>query len=665
MQKKIQALTCALLVCSLLAPMHAKAEEYYLPYSDISKHWASHSILKGAYYGLFATGRSVPKFYPNREMTRAEFVALMDRFFELGQMHLYPLTFLSEREAFGRGEGFDEPYLPYRDVDRLNWMYGATLRVSVLLERLYGPGAIQEIFPGDQFLPNKPITREEAARLLAIYTMEPSHSEAWKTVTGWGWLGGKPTDKLKRGEAAEVFDKLIDFMQTDTILPLLDYDGQKFPMVPEIREMFPLFSPYTDQVQGDDKTYVDAVEAIRYHEDDEETFHDLQKLAEAGFDNKVGVHYYLSWDPSSPLEDNLEQAYLAIDAYFADKVILPDTLRLLTANVYDIALQMEADDPGIYEKVLAKLSAYEQKIKPGTTEWEALAVYQAAMNVKAGQLEEALERYRSFAFRHPVALTNLVFYLTQTERLEEAKAFLAGLEPKRSEKEMQQLIRLLAQELATLEQQSATIRQLSFAMNRMENLRGYQVEGEAVLSGYLMKYSQKIDRQSETVQTTGYYQSPHKLVLEKWESYTDLKNDLQYDWNEDQGKWEKSRTSSMEYMHEYVEQLSYAERARLLGARYYKQTFGEYAIITEWIPGDSIVAAGSQTSLGRGKIKRVPVYMNKYYIDRDSDLILRHTWRYEEVYDSQEYVAYAGTETYQTQKDVRVSIPQAVKEAAR
>lgn len=58
--------------------------------------------------------------------------------------------------------------------------------------------------------------------------------------------------------------------------------------------------------------------------------------------------------------------------------------------------------------------------------------------------------------------------------------------------------------------------------------------------------------------------------------------------------------------------------------------------------------------------------MNKYYIDSDSDLLVKHVWRYEEVYDTQEYVAYAGEETYKTQVDVRVSIPrEVVKGAAR
>ncbi|USG63841.1 S-layer homology domain-containing protein [Brevibacillus ruminantium] len=666
MQKKIQAFTCALLVCSLLTPSFAKAESYYLPYDDISKHWARNSILNGAYYGLFATGQSVPHFYPNREMTRAEFMALMDRVFELGQIHLYPLTFLSEREAYGRGEGFDEPYLPYKDVDRLTWMYGSTLRMSVLLQRLYGPGAIQKIFPGEEFQPNKPITREEAAKLLAIYTMGADESKAWEMVSGWGWLDGRPNNKLKRGEAAVAFDRLIDFMQSDTILPLLDYDGQKFPMVPEIEDMFPLFSPYLEQSQGDDKLYVDAVEAIRYHEDSDETFRTLHKLAEGGFDNTVGVHYYLSWNPSASLEENLSEAFLAMDAYFADRIVIPETQQLLTANVYDIALQIGMETPAIFEQVLTKLKAYEEKVRPGTKEWEALVVYQAALEVKLGNVEGALEHYRAIAAHVPAALTNLVYYLVQTNRVEEAKSFLASLQPKRTETEIIKLSRLLEQDLARFDNQESIVHSLQFAMGRMENLKDYRVEGEAVLSGFLMKYTQDIDRIGQWSHTTGIYQSPQKLVLDKWENYTDLKNMVQYERNFDEEKWEPSKIGELEFMHEYVQNMSIKDRASILGARYYKQSFGEYNIITEWIPGENILEESKKVTLRHGKVKRVPIYMNKYIVDKDSDLVVQSMWRYEEVYDTQEYVAYAGTESYLTNKDFRVYVPrEALKEAAR
>jgi hypothetical protein len=170
-QKAIRTLACGLLACSLITPRFASAAETALPFLDIGKHWAKQAIIRGVEAGLFAAGGKTQRFYPEREMTRAEFLTLLDRLINEGQYQLYPLTFLSEHEASDRGEGFEEPYLPYTDVDRLTWMYGPILRVSIVLERLYGPQAIQQVFPGRELHPQQPITRGEAARLLQLFTL--------------------------------------------------------------------------------------------------------------------------------------------------------------------------------------------------------------------------------------------------------------------------------------------------------------------------------------------------------------------------------------------------------------------------------------------------------------------------------------------------------------
>jgi hypothetical protein len=182
--KIIQTLSCGLLAISLLTPGIASAAGGFVPYGDISKHWAKSSIIRGVQAGLFAAGGEAPLFYPNRDMTRAEFLALMDRIYNGGQFQLYPLTFLSEHAEWTKGDGFDEPYLPYKDVDRLTWMYGPTLRVSYLMDRLYGPNAILQVFPGEDMKPDLPITREEAAKLMLMFTMQGDSHNAWEEVSG-------------------------------------------------------------------------------------------------------------------------------------------------------------------------------------------------------------------------------------------------------------------------------------------------------------------------------------------------------------------------------------------------------------------------------------------------------------------------------------------------
>ncbi|MGN7468629.1 S-layer homology domain-containing protein [Brevibacillus sp. SAFN-007a] len=661
MQKLIRTLSSGLLVAALLTPGVASAAGGFLPYQDIRQHEAKASIIRGVQAGLFAAGPNAPLFYPNREMTRAEFVALMDRLYNGGQYQLYPLTFLSEHGEWTKGEGFDEPYLPYKDVDRLTWMYDPTLRVSVILDRLYGPGAIQEVFPGEAMNPNRPITQEEAAKLMSMFTMASDSAKAWEEVKAWGWLEGERSDKLKRGEAAVAADRMMTYLVQDTILPLLDYDGQKFPMVPEIEELFPYFATYTIGKTAEEKAYVEAVDAIRNHEDSEQTFQVLRKLEGTSFDNRVGLHFYLSWDPETEISVNLEEALKAIDAYFADKIIAPDTLRLLSANVYDLALQLGASDSQQFAKVLARLGAYEPKVKPESKEWEALAIYLGALEIRSGQTEKALNRYKQFAVQNPEALLNACYYLSQDGRLEEAEALLAAVKPQAADSRMVQLVKLLKQELASLREQAAIVSDLGYSLRRLDNTDAYQVKGEAVLSGFTFKYTQEIDQRSQVSKLNGFYQSPQKLVSDKLLTYTDGRNHVQYAYDSETQKWERHKTDRLDFLHEWVGALPVAERANSLHARYFKQSFGEIDVITEWIPGAALEEKSASLMLERGKVKHVPLFMNKYYIDRASDRVVKHTWRYEEIYTSDEYVAYSGTDQYEYAANVKVSIPDEVR----
>lgn len=663
MRKRILTFACGVLVTSMLTitPGVASAAGGFLPYDDISKHWARSSIIRGVEAGLFAAGSKVPHFYPNREMTRAEFVSMLDRVYQGGQYQLYPLTFLSEHAELSKGEGFAEPYLPYKDVDRLTWMYGPTLRVSFLLDRLYGPGSIQTVFPGENMNPNQAITQDEAAKLLMMFTMGEDSTLALEEVKGWGWLEGEKNDKLKRGEAAAAADRLIQYLMQDSILPLLDYDGQKFPMVPEIQDVFPLFAPYTDQKSVEEQKYVDAVDAIINQMDSEKTYSDLRKLEKRLFPNQIGVHYYLSWDPNITLEDNLNEAFLAIDAYFEDKIILPETLQLLSANVYDLALQMGSSDSNIYGKVLERLSAYESKVKKDTDEWESLVIYLAALEVKAGKIDDALNRYRSFAAENHEALTNVTYYLIAQNRMAEAEELVTSLSPYKNDTRMVQLVKLLKQDLSSLKDQSAIALDLAYSLRKMDRSSTMQVKGESVLSGYLFKYTQDIDRDKMASRTTGYFQSPYKRILDPMDSYTDTKEKIHYTYDSESEQWVKNRMNKLDFLHEWVGAKNINERIRDLNARYYKQSYGRYDVITEWIPRPNLEEKGHQVALGKGKIMSAPLYINKYYIDRESDQLIQHFWRYEEIYESQEYVAYSGTDIYEYNVNVKVTIPEQVK----
>lgn len=655
-KRKGWKITAGLLLCALLAPQGVHAEkEVIVPYTDIWTHWAKKSIFKGVEEGLFAESKD-GCFYPDRLMTRAEFLVLLDRLFLRNQEQLQPLSLLSESFLLGREDDFSDPSLPYTDVNRLTWMYRPILRASLFLDNIFGPGALQQTFPGDELHPSRPITRKEAARLLHVFLGGKEDTDAWKEIVARSWLKGDEADPLSRAEAAVLADHVIQLVDADGLLPTLDTSGAKYPLVPDIAELFPAFATYTEWRTADDEAYLAAADAIRMRQDDENTYAELQRLAESDYHNKVGVYYYLSWSPDIPLQQNLDYAFAAIDAYFADRIVLPDTMRLLVANVYDIILQMEAEDEDIYAKTIERLQNYQSKMKKDTKEWKAYSIYLAAMEANRGDIRKALSTYEEIGDTSE-SLRNMVYYLIQLDRLEEAKAVAQSAAKEGSPEELLILQRGLLQDLEQLAEQKKIAGELTFVLSHFDQQQDYRIDGYATLGGYRFKYTQEIDQDRGTTHTTGYYQAPDKFVLQKMESYSDDSQKIEYIRDHDEENWTKSRLDSLDYMYEWIEKQPIRTRINELQARYELQSYGPYDIITEWIPGEAIVRKAKELHLENGRVRNVPFYTNKYYIERESDSLVAHQWRYEEMYDSKQYVFYTGKEAYELYQDFSIHIP--------
>ncbi|WP_134686891.1 S-layer homology domain-containing protein [Brevibacillus migulae] len=659
-KRKMWKATAGLLLCALLAPQSTYAEEeVYIPFTDIWSHWAKKSIFRTVEEGMFAESKD-GHFYPDRLMTRAEYLVLLDRLFLRNQQQLQPLSLLSESFLLGREDDFENPSLPYTDVNRLTWMYRPILRASLFMETLYGPDALHQVFPGKELQPAKPITKGEAARLLQVFVGAKDNAEAWQEITTRSWLNGKETDPLTRAESAVLADQVISLVDADGLLPTLDVDGTKYPLVPDIRELFPLFATYTEWKTADDDAYLQAVEAIRNRADDEKTYETLTRLSQTDYPNKVGIYYYLSWNPNTPLEDNLTNAFSALDAYFADRIVLPDTMRLLVANIYDIILQMQSEDKEIFEKTLDRLHQYESKMKKGTKEWEAFSIYLAAMEANRGDLSRTIAAYREVG-ETSESLRNIVYYLISQERIEEAEQELNASAGISNSPEFQTLKRGILQDLTQLKDQDSIANHLTFVLGHFQQQQDYRVEGTAALNGFRFKYWQDIDQDRQVAHTTGYYQSPRDLVLQKMESYVDAAENVEYIHHFDEQSWSLSQTNSNDYMHEWIEKQSIRTRVHELQARYEMQSFGSYDIITEWIPGDAIVEKAGTVSLENGRVVNVPLFINKYYIDRVTDQLIAHQWRYEEIYDSRQYVSYIGKESYTPNQAISIYIPEEVR----
>lgn len=664
-QKRIRQILAWIVLISLLGmPVSAGAqpEQDYnpdVPFRDLAGHWAAEAIQSAYREGLFV-GEDGFLFRPEQQMSRAEFIVLVDRLFLSKEYQFFTLTLLMEHDEFGWGDGFAEPYLPYQDVDRLTWMYPSVLRVFLVMDRLYGPGALQEVFPGNKLHPAQPITKREAEALLRMFAIQADEGP-YKAL----WPSLPPGDQavIRRADAAVAASRLNTYLETAPILPLLDEDGQKFPLVPEISELFPVFeSFFGEDTRQARQTYLQAVERVRTGVETALAFRQLRQLAGSRFSNQVGVRYYLSWDDSTSLVDNMRQAYLALEEYFQAGPTSPEVLQLLVANVYDLALQLEREQPTVMLEARQRLLDHLSQLEPGTTEWLSLSLYLAAMEVRSGDKEQALARYRQLV-ESKEGLTNAVYYLLSSGRLVEAEQLLAQAQA--SAQLEQVYLDRLRQELNLIARQAEVAKQLTEALQKRRASPGIVIQGESMRNDYLYRYHIKQDQRNGLSHTQGIFQAPDKLVLQKLEAYADMNNHRLYLYDYDTDSWQQSRLGTIQYVHEWLDTLSVAERLRLLGARYLLQEGENYAVITEWIPQASLTERSAVLAVSAGKLLAVPVCVNKYYLDRTSGQLVRRVWHYEEFYESGQYIAFLGEETYMHDPALRIQLPTGVVKGGR
>ncbi len=653
-KRAAQTLFALLLSGALCFPSAVKADESKdLPFTDIEKHWAKEAILQSYENGLVAGVGKTKQFQPERYMTRGEFLVLIDRFYLKTEQDLFPLSLMTEDDE--TGWGFKEPYLPYTDVDRLTWIYPSILRVSLVYDRLFGEKAFEGIYPAGKLQPDEPVSREEAAKILQMFVVHSGGRTVDDVMKKWGWFTGELTGNLKRGEAAVVANRLASYLQEHPILPLLDYDDSKFPVVPEITDIFPMFADYGNDLTEAENTYIRCVNLIADHEDEEDTFQQLKKLADGNFPNQVGVYYYLSWDQFEPLTENLDYAIKALDKFLAlDKEQQStETLQLLTANIYDISLQIAGEDPTIFAQTLAKLLPYEKQLNDRDQK-ETFSLYLAAFEARSGKVDEAISRYQSLPSQETAAL-NAIYYLLQAGSVKEAEQLVQSLSNGQGDNgEPNRFALMLQDELSMLAQQNQYANRLAEALRKQDEMSGYQAVGESNLSGYVFHYVDQIDNRSQISHSMGFYKSPEKLVLDKMELYTDERNKQYYSFDFDQKKWNAPRNVKIDYVHEWVQEQDVETRLQL-GARYVLQSAGRYDVITEWIPGQKLKARLAKEHLNIQSVKDIPAFVTKYYIDRETGMLEAKTWRYEETYDK-EFIAYSGTESY-APYDAPIHIP--------
>lgn len=136
-KSKIIAVIIAGILAAVLFAQAASADQE-LPFDDIGKSYARYDIIN-LYKRNIMSGTSATTFSPAQPITRAEFITVLGRL-----LKLKPVT---------------GPVTPYTDVAKSAWYYG-WIQAAVQLELASGTSATA-------FAPKKPVTRQEAAVLIA------------------------------------------------------------------------------------------------------------------------------------------------------------------------------------------------------------------------------------------------------------------------------------------------------------------------------------------------------------------------------------------------------------------------------------------------------------------------------------------------------------------
>jgi len=220
MKSKLLAITLAL---CLLVTMIGPAMAAPVNLSDISGNWASEQISKWVNQGLIK-GYEDGTFKPDKAVTRAEFVTMLNRVFAL-------------QNTAATAE--------FKDVKSTDWFYQD---VAAAKAAGYLSG-----YEDGTFRPNNPMTRQEVAKIVSQYlklapvTTEVTFTDAsaigaWaedavkalvanKLISGYPDGSFKPANSITRAEAVVILDRAKGFtpgtpVEADKISGTVILDGE-------------------------------------------------------------------------------------------------------------------------------------------------------------------------------------------------------------------------------------------------------------------------------------------------------------------------------------------------------------------------------------------------------------------------------------------------------
>ena len=283
---------------------------------DTFNHWAESDInfasntinvFKG--YGDFT-------FRPENDITRAEFITILSR-------TAYKYNLMKEIYT---GD------LSYRDMSMKHWSYTFIISMNEYLKT--NKFTLQDIFPGSNFYPDRAITREESAALIAAFCKDAIYDNPLRfsdVTTGnkyyneiqrlcnSGILVGyedntfRGNTNITRAEAASLIKRIYLDIKTstnDNYLTKLEF----MPIKGE--EMYSYFGNYDlSTTNANDKKFIKAKDTLEYVAfggyifPEDSNLYDLnavktmESLHASGYFNVAGTNYYMIMFGSYSSED--------------------------------------------------------------------------------------------------------------------------------------------------------------------------------------------------------------------------------------------------------------------------------------------------------------------------------------------------------------------------
>lgn len=389
-------------------------------YMDTINHWAEDDILYASNNLKLFYGYEDATFHPDDYISRAEFIALINRAlieadYIAGEKYIFENYEISEAERKAKEEAAANTASGgeiYQDLSRRYWGYQDVVSLHSYL--LQNNSSLKDVFKGEQLNPSAKITRFEAAKLMSLFVAPLPDKRPLKPfldfdekneiyigltkVVALGIFTGFEDNTLRlaqgltRAEAATLLKRFY--------AEIKEFKASAFNgLVGESRyfeSSYPFFSDYGSRknTQADRRykkavislEYLSVVKKIPYSEKnlyDVSPYDTLRALLEENYFNKIGLYYYLMGASQSLQEKNitrgkLEAAFLNTPVSFEESRLILE--KVLTKNI-DEKLEQQL------------LNQFEKSIASEKNRMDYM-IYVSRYLIKSKRYEEALQLYQ-------------------------------------------------------------------------------------------------------------------------------------------------------------------------------------------------------------------------------------------------------------------------------